>query len=203
MRQLHPRRSALVALTALFLALLPLEAVRAQDPAPDPGLLTALMTRLAAIPQRRASFTEDRHFAALTSDLQSEGWLLYQRPSFLQKMTTGPQPENLVVEGDTLRDAQANRAERLVSLDSQPEIEALVDAVRGPLSGDLAMLQKHYRVTASGRLDSWHLALVPMEASVQRLLHDVAIDGMGTDIRIIRITQANGDTQTMTIAPAP
>jgi hypothetical protein len=207
MRQLHPGRSALVALTALLLALglalLPPAVARAQDQAPDPGLLTALMAKLAAIPQRRANFTEDRHFAALTSDLQSQGWLLYQRPSFLQKMTTGPQPENLTVEGDTLRDAQANRAERLVSLDSQPEIEALVDAVRGPLSGDLAMLRKHYQVTASGTLDAWHLTLTPTEAPVQRLLHDVAIDGIGTDIRIIRITQANGDTQTMSIAPAP
>jgi hypothetical protein len=170
---------------------------------PDTGLLDTLMARLAVVPNRRATFTEERHFAALTTALHSEGWLLYQRPSFLQKMTTGPVVENLTVQDDTLRDTPANQGERIISLSSQPVIEALVDAVRGPLSGDLPMLRKHYQVTASGTLDSWHLALLPTEEPVRKMVHDVAIDGAGTEIRVIRTTQANGDTQTMTIAPAP
>ena len=161
------------------------------------------MAKLAAVPQRRATFTEERHFAALTTELHSEGWLLYQRPSFLQKMTTSPVVENLTVQGNELRDAQANQAERIVSVDSQPLVAALVDAVRGPLSGDLPMLRKHYQVTASGTLESWHLVLLPTEEKVRQMVHDVAIDGTGTDIHVIRTTQANGDTQTMMIAPAP
>ncbi len=161
------------------------------------------MAQLAAIPQRRADFTEDRHFAALTTDLRSQGWLLYQHPDFLQKMTTAPRPENLTVQGDELRLTPANEAERIVSLDSQPEVAALVDAVRDPLAGDLAALRRHYAVAASGSLAAWHLALTPTDAPVRQMLHDVAIDGAGADIRSIRVTQANGDTQTMTITAPP
>jgi Outer membrane lipoprotein carrier protein LolA-like len=188
-------------LTLLLLALMMPFLAHAQSP--DTALLDALMARLAAVPQRRATFTEERHFAALTTALHSEGWLLYQHPSFLQKMTTGPVVENLTVQDDTLRDTPANQGERIVSLGSQPVIEALVDAVRGPLSGDLPMLRKHYEVTASGTLESWHLILLPTEGEVRQMVHDVAIDGTGTDIHVIRTTQANGDTQTMMIAPAP
>jgi outer membrane lipoprotein-sorting protein len=181
---------------------LPAQAAQAARTA-DPDWLAPLMARLAAIAQRRADFTEIRHFAALTTDLRSQGWLLYQRPDLLEKMTTAPTREELIVRGDDLRDRAADQAERIVSLSSQPVVAALVDAVRGPLSGDLAGLRGYYQVTASGSAADWHLALLPRAAALRDLLRGIAIDGGGTDITRIAITEAKGDTDIMTITPAP
>jgi hypothetical protein len=172
-----------------------------QSRAAEPAFLPALMARLAGVAQRRADFTEIRHFAALTTDLRSQGWLLYQRPDFLEKMTTAPITESLIVRGDDLRDTPADQAERVVSLSSQPAVAALVDAVRGPLSGNLAQLQRDYEVTAAGTPDAWTLRLMPRAPEVRRLLRDAAIAGAGTDITRIVITEANGDTDSMTIVP--
>lgn len=160
------------------------------------------MARLATVAQRRADFTETRHFAALTTELRSQGRLLYQRPDLLEKITTAPVGETLIVRGDDLRDTPADQAERIVSLSGEPVVAALVDAVRGPLSGNLAQLRRHYHVTAAGTPGAWTMRLVPRAPAVRRLLHDAAITGAGTDITRIVVTEANGDTDTMTIVPA-
>jgi len=67
------------------------------------------------------------------------------------------------------------------------------------LGGDLAVLQRHYRLVAEGGLASWRLTLLPVDVDLQQMLRDIAIEGAGTDIRTIRLVQADGDMQTMTI----
>lgn len=46
--------------------------------------LAELMARLAEVPERRASFREERRFAALNQPLESTGRLLYRRPGHLR-----------------------------------------------------------------------------------------------------------------------
>jgi|GEM_PF-415390 predicted LPLAT superfamily acyltransferase len=195
----RPMSSTRAVLTAM-LAILPPLLVGGAAP-PDP-LLPALMAQLASVPQRRANFHEIRHFAALTTALASDGWLAYARPAFLQKMTTSPQPENFEVEDNQLTLDEPNQAERVISLASAPEIAALVDAVRGPLSGDLQALQRHYSVRAEGSLADWKLTLSPTEPAVRAVLRDAVITGTFSDLRSVAITQDNGDDDLMTIEPA-
>jgi Outer membrane lipoprotein carrier protein LolA-like len=167
--------------------------------APAPRWLGELMGRLARIGERHATFREERRFAALTRPLMSQGWLVYRRPSYLEKTTAAPQPEHLVVDGDRLTVTEGDAAPRRLSLDSQPEVEALVDAIRGPLSGDLAALERSYRVQADGRLAAWRLTLTPTDPRVQAMLRAAEIEGADTDVRQVRIIQANGDEQRMDI----
>ncbi len=161
-----------------------------------------LMGQLSRIPERHARFTEERRFAALTVPLVSQGELVYRRPGHLEKRTTIPRPERLVVDGDTLAVTNAEGGTQTISLADHPEAGMLVDAVRGPLSGDIASLQRHYRVLVTGDPNNWQMSLTPTDPVAARLVRSVTIEGAALSIRVIAIVQANGDTQRMTIQDA-
>lgn len=158
------------------------------------------MARLAQAPQRRAHFVETKSFAALDQSLRSTGTLAYARPSHLEKVTADP-PERLVVDGGRLVIDDGD-APRVVDLDGQPEVRALVDTIRGALSGDLATLRRVYRIDASGTLQDWRLVLHPIDPAVARLVREVRIDG-GADVRSIESVQTGGDTDRLAITPDP
>lgn len=163
--------------------------------------LDALMARLAAVPGRRAAFTETRRFAALDRPLESTGRLVYRRPSYIEKATDWPERESLVVDGNRLVLTTGQEPPRVVDLGSQPELRVLVDAIRGPLSGDLAALQRAFTVRLDGTMAAWELDLQPLDPRAARLLRRVTVGGAGADVRTV-VLQANGDEQRMTITDA-
>lgn len=165
--------------------------------------LSALMAGLAAVPERRATFQETRRFAALDQPLFSTGHLLYRRPGYLAKTTDWPQPESMVVDGGRLVLTAGNQAPRVLDLGMVPELRTLVDAIRGPLAGDLAALRRAFTVTASGSADGWTLGLVPLDPRAARLLQQAQVSGRGPDVATVRLVQANGDEQQMAIRPLP
>ncbi len=160
------------------------------------------MAHLAQAPERHARFVEEKSFAALDTTLPSTGTLAYRRPSHLEKTTVTPQPESLVVDGDRLVIQSGETPPTVIELDAQPQIRALVDTIRGALSGDLAALQRSYRIDSDGTLQDWRLVLHPTDPAVARLVREVRIDG-GNDVRSIESVQPNGDTDKLTITPAP
>jgi hypothetical protein len=162
-----------------------------------------LMDRLAQIPERRATFREEKMLAALDRPLHSEGRLHFRRPGHLEKTTTAPIAEALVVDGETLTITMPDQPPQIIALDDHPDLQALVDAVRAPLAGDLTMLRRHYGVWAEGGMAAWRISLRPTDPNVLRLLQTVEVDGSDTTVRSVRIVQANGDEQRMTIETAP
>lgn len=188
------RRRVLVTLLALV------NVPVAAQPSPSP--IDALMGRLATVPASRASFTEEKTIAALTEPVRSEGWLVYRRPDHLEKTTTGPNRESLMVDGDRLSIIADDQPPRIIELDSEPSLRGLVDAVRGTLSGDLATLRRFYDVAMQGTPAAWRLTLTPRDQALKELLRQVTVDGTGTELRSVRIVQANGDQSLMTIRPA-
>ena len=157
------------------------------------------MRRLAAIPERRCLFREEKHLAALDRPLLSEGRLVYLRPSHLEKTTIAPEPESVLVDGDRLQLSAGGEPAQTVSLSARPEIAALVDAVRGTLSGDATTLEHRYRVRATGSLSGWRLVLVPVDIAVAKLVHAIVIEGVFTHIATFRTESPNGDVAIMSI----
>ena len=184
-----------------MLALLAPCRVWGADKAADGLDLPALMAGLAAVPERRATFQETRRFAALDQPLFSTGRLLYRRPGYFSKTTDWPQPETLVVDGGRLVLTAGNEAPRVLDLGAIPELRTLVDAIRGPLAGDLAALRRAFSVTASGVADGWTLGLVPLDPRAARLLRQAEVSGRGAEVLAVRLVQANGDEQQMAIRP--
>lgn len=171
-------------------------------PAPAPEPIGELMHRLAAIPESHVAFTEVKTLSALTEPVRSQGRLVYRRPGHLEKITTGPVPESLMVDDDRLSMISDDQPPRLIELDSEPALRALVDAVRGTLSGDLATLRRSYDVAMQGTLSGWQLILTPRGQPLTKLLRQITVEGAGSDLHALRVIQANGDQSLMTIRPA-
>lgn len=165
--------------------------------------IPALMARLAAVPERRATFREEKRIAALTDPLLSTGTLLYRRPGRLEKLTTWPDQESLVVDGDQVVLTEGNDPPRAVPLSADAGLRALVDAFRAPLAGDLAALTRSFRVQGDGSAAAWQLDLTPVNPAVARFLRGVRVVGSGAELRSIAVVQANGDEQDITIQDRP
>ena len=190
---MHPTRRALFPLL-----LLPLPArAEALD-------LATLMARLASIPERRATFREERTLGALTQPLVSTGRLLYRRPDYLEKDTLWPLPERFVIDGARLiiSDPSSNDPPHVVPLDAQPGLRSLVDATRAPLAGDLATLRRAFSVTTAGTITAWTLDLIPTDPAAAKFLTAIHLTGQDSWIGSIRTTQANGDVTDLQITPA-
>ena len=108
-----------------------------------------------------------------------------------------------MVDGDRLTLTEASEPPRVIDLDSEPAIRAMVDAIRGTLSGDLAALRRSYAVTMDGGVTDWRLTLTPIDPGVARLVTRTIIAGAGAAVRLVQTMQANGDEMRMTISPSP
>lgn len=161
------------------------------------------MQALAGVPARRAQFVEIRSIAALSRPIHATGTLLYRRPGYLAKITAPPFAEKLVVDGERLWLTEGDQPSHAIDLGSRPRLRALVDAIRGTLSGDLALLRRSYHVAMTGDLGAWRLTLTPNDPAIASLIRFIVIDGAGATPRTIRTVQANGDQSRMTISPQP
>ncbi|WP_158745490.1 LolA-related protein [Acidisphaera sp. L21] len=160
------------------------------------------MTHLAQASVRQAIFVEEKTLAALKTPLKSQGVLVYRRPDHLEKNTTAPQRERLVIDGDRLVIDNGADAPRVIELGGQPQIRTLVDTIRGALSGDLPLLRRIYDVSGTGTTEDWHIVLRPRDPAVAQLVKEVRLAG-GADVRSISSVSQNGDTDTLSITPTP
>jgi hypothetical protein len=162
--------------------------------------LPQLMASLAQVQHSRAQFSEEKHLAMLSEPLHLSGTLAYERPDRIEKIVVKPYPESLRVVGDQL-DWQGPRGHRNVSLRSQPQLWALVESLRATLAGDLATLNRYYRVQLSGDVAHWQLTLAPRYPSLAATLDQIRIGGSAQQLQRVEIVEADGDRSTMRIAP--
>ena len=158
------------------------------------------MAHLAQLPERRASFVEDKTFVALNKPLHGEGTLQFRRPAHLEMTTTAPQPESFVVDGDQIVINAGNDAPRVLELNNQPGLRALIDTIRGTLSGNLPLLRQSCDVSGTGTRADWQITLVPRDPALAKMIKDVQLRG-GGDLHSIETVSPNGDTDTLTITP--
>ncbi len=162
--------------------------------------LDQLMALLAARGADRAAFNETRHLAILDAPLESSGELVFTPPDRLEKHTTSPGEERLVVQGGTVTVERHGQRQSL-SLADHPEVAALVESIRGTLAGDRAALERTYRLALAGDRRAWRLTLTPREPAVRDIVRRVRIEGSGASLQRVRIEQADGDRSLLQIAP--
>ncbi len=164
--------------------------------------LGALMGLLAARKSGEARFTEERIVSSLDSPLRSSGTLSFTAPDRFTRQTLEPRPETMEVAGNNVLLKRGGRS-RTLQLDAVPELAALVDAVRGTLSGDAAVLQRHFKVELSGTSPKWVLLLTPVEARLRQQVAAIEIVGTAGDVRAVDLRLAGGDRSLMLIEPLP
>jgi hypothetical protein len=160
------------------------------------------MRAMRAVPERRDAFTEERAIPELDLPLPSSGVLRWQAPDRLEKHTTSPIDERLRVEGNRMVYERPDRGiRREFGLDEQPEMRALVEAVRATLAGDLAGLSRHYEIAFDGSpAADWRLALTPLSSRVRAAVQRIHLAGRGA--RILSVdTEGGGGVTRMRIQP--
>ena len=165
-----------------------------------PLSLAALMDMLRREKPSTVRFNETREMALLDRPLESSGELTFTPPDRLEKRTTSPGSERLVVEGDTLVMERAGRRQA-ASLRQWPQVAAMLEGIRATLAGDGARLEQVYRVTLDGDAGAWRLILVPRDAEVAKIVARVTLGGVQGSVRRVEIDQADGDRSLMQIAP--
>lgn len=167
-------------------------------PAAAPWTLERLMQGLAQTRSARASFVEKKTVAVLERPLVSSGELSFTAPDKLEKRTLRPKPELLRLQGETLTLERAGRS-TVVDLRSYPEVAAFVESIRGTLAGDRRALEALYRLQLEGSESSWVLTLTPTDPAMRVLVERIRIAGRGTELSVIEIRQANGDSTLMSV----
>lgn len=164
--------------------------------------LKDLMGWLAQRREGTATFTEARTVKGFDGPLESSGELSFAAPDRFVRRTLKPVRESMSVQGNEVTLTRGGRS-RTMPLDAAPEAVAVVEAVRGTLTGNTALLQQHFRITLTGAPEAWVLDLGPREEALQRQVSDVQIRGRRGDVQVVEVWLAGGDRSRMVITPTP
>lgn len=171
----------------------------AQSPRFDLRTLTGLLA------QRRtaeARFTEERHVTGFDSPLRASGTLSFTAPDRFVRQVLEPRPESMSVQGNTIVLRRGGRS-RQMTLDAVPELTALVEAMRGTLNGDAALLQRHFETRVDGDAGRWTLTLLPRDARLASQVREMQIAGQAGEIRSVGLWMTNGDRSLMLVDNLP
>jgi hypothetical protein len=188
----HPRRAVLaLALPGLGL----LGTARAQ--AFDLKAVTALLARQKS---GQARFSEERTVAGLSEPLRASGLLSFVAPDRFTRTVTDPRPESMEVQGNVLVLRRAGRT-RQMTVDAIPELAALIEAVRGTLTGNAVLLERFFKAAVDGSAPRWTLSLVPRDAQLATQVREIRIAGSQGEMRSVELWMAGGDRSLMLIEP--
>ena len=162
--------------------------------------LSELMSQLARQKSGEAGFVEQRFVRGVDGPLNSAGTLSFTAPDKLARKTVTPRPESMVVDGNTLTLSRAGRT-RTLTLDSMPELQGMVDALRGTLMGDSKLLQQHFRTELAGSPASWTLDLKPLDERLASQVKNVRLSGRQGQVLGVEMEFIGGDRSVMTITP--
>jgi hypothetical protein len=158
--------------------------------------LSELMKLLAAKPSGEARFTETRYVKELDRPLTSSGTVAFKAPDQFSRHTLKPRPESMVVDGTRMTLERSGR-KRQMELAALPEAAAMVEAVRGTLSGNGEALQRHFRPRISGEAERWGLDLTPIDIRVYNLIRVIRLSGQRSDVLQVEVQLADGDRSVM------
>jgi hypothetical protein len=162
--------------------------------------LPALMQRLARRKAGEARFTEERIVSGFDSPLTASGVLSFAAPDRFARHTLQPVKESMEVQGRTLLLRRGGRT-RQMEMDALPEVGALLEAMRATLTGDLALLRKHFATELSGDEGRWILRLKPLDERLARQLLQIELVGQAADVRSIAMQLTGGDRSLMLLEP--
>lgn len=161
--------------------------------------LAQLMLRLAQRTHGHARFVERQFIRILDRSIDSSGEIFYEAPDRLEKRTSHPQPETLILDRGTLS-IQRGKRSLVVSLRDYPAVAPFIDSVRAVLAGDLAALNRTYAPDFTAAGDRWRLVLVPRDAKAAAVVVKVSVLGVGDLIQSMEFERPGGDHSVMTIS---
>lgn len=174
----------------------------AADPAQEGTLADWVLAKLARPAPMRTPFVELRGSALLKAPLRLQGE--YRRPDAdtLVREVRAPYAETTTIRAGEVAIARNGGRARTYSLSRAPELGGLQASFGALLSGDRALLERHYRVAADGTRQQWTLNLVPKDAQLAAKVRDIVLRGRGAELRCIETRPAQGEVQRTLLAGA-
>ena len=168
-----------------------------------PAWALDLATVTALLAQRKggeARFTEERFVSGIDGPLRASGTLSFTAPDRFARVTTEPRAESMAVDGNSLVLKRGGRT-RQMALDALPEVTALIEAVRGTLTGNALTLERHFKIQVDGTPTQWTLTLIPRDQRLATQVRELKITGTSSDLRVVELWLAGGDRSVMSIEP--
>lgn len=184
---------------SLLLAALLLESAVA---AAAPPTLDALLERLEQPLPATTAFVEQRSSGLLAEPLLLRGRLSRPDSGALVRQVEHPWVERTTISGSEVLIEREGREPRRFSLRRAPELEALLASFHGLLSGDRALLERHYQLELQAHGEGWQLTLVPRSQRLARRIERVRLWGRGGELRCMEIAERDGDGSRMLLGGA-
>lgn len=160
--------------------------------------LSEVTLLLAKNKSGEARFTEERTVSNIDGPLRASGVLSFEAPDRFTRSTTEPRAESMEVQGNTLLLKRSGRT-RQMTVDAIPELSALIEAVRGTLTGNAVLLDKFFKTQVDGTPARWTLTLVPRDARLATQVRELKITGLQGEMRSVELWMAGGDRSVMAI----
>lgn len=162
-----------------------------------------ILTRLARPAPMRTSFVELRGSRLLKTPLRIEGEYQRSRDDVLVREVRTPYAETTTIRAGEVTIARAGKAPRTFSLSRAPELAGLQASFGALLTGDRALLERHYHLATQGTRQQWTLALTPKDAVLAAKVRTITLYGRGAELRCIETQPAkSGDVQHTLLASA-
>ena len=168
--------------------------------APDPAWILARIARPAP---SSTPFVELRGSKLLKAPLRISGEYRHPDAATLVREVRAPYAETTTIRAGEATIERPGKSSRRVSLARFPELAGLQQSFGALLAGDMAALQRHYRLASDGRREAWRLVLTPTDAAVARRVRGIVLHGRGAELRCIETEPAgSGETQRTLLAGA-
>lgn len=149
-----------------------------------------VLSKLVRPAPMRTAFVELRGSKLLKAPLRIQGE--YQRPrdDILVREVRSPYRETSTIGGGRITIARDGGKARTFSLSRAPELAGLQASFGALLSGDRALLQRHYTIASDGSRQHWTLVLTPKDDKFAAQVRDITLHGRGAELRCIETRPA-------------
>ena len=160
--------------------------------------VAALMKQLAQTQEVKAPFVERKFSAVLAVPIDSTGTLIYRRPDLVEKLVAKPRAERFRILKDEVVVERGGKEQR-IALSSHPVLAGFAASLRGVLSGDIAALQRYFKLRAAGDEKAWTLELTPADDTLANHVERIVVAGRGGRVERIETFETTGDRTVMEI----
>jgi outer membrane lipoprotein-sorting protein len=161
--------------------------------------MPALMRLFASSKHIKADFSERKFIQILDTPVESEGELVFKAPARLEKRTTRPRAETLLIDGNKVS-IERGSFKRTLSLDEFADMASLVQSLTATFRGDQISIEQYFRWKLSGPANRWQLVLAPRSSKLFVTLKEIRLAGDGSYVHTVETTLTDGDRSLMTLS---
>jgi hypothetical protein len=177
-----------------LLVLFALIGTPAANAAPDAA---ALIARLERRPPASIVFAEVRFSPLLAEPLIVNGTLVFEGAGVLERRVEAPYRETTTIGGESVRIQREGEQPRTFALRRAQELRGFVTGMLGLLTGDNALIEKHFSLTAAGDDARWRLDLEPVDDRLRQRLRNIIVAGAADEPRCFVVVDTQGGTSVM------